>query len=409
MKIRELIEERTRVINQARGLIEKAESEKRNLSNEERAKHTELMAKQAEIKAEIESREHQEALDRELATRIAAETANENRGTQTRTPDELRMLGFRNWLRYGNEARDMEGVAEFRDFQADIGSTGGFLVPPMEFVNQIILKLKDLVWVRKYGTVHPVTNSQSLGVPTLNDEPSDADWTTELSTGSDDTQMDFGLRELSPHPIAKQIKVSKKLTRISAVPIDGLISDRFSYIFGITEEQAFLTGSGAQQPLGLFTASANGIDTSRDVSSGNTDTSIGFDGLFNAKYGLKQQYRAACQWLFSRSAINQVSTLKDNYGRYLWNQSQQSGQPDLLLGIPVLESEYVPATFTANEYVGLLGNLKYYWIADALDMEMQQLNELYAASNQVGFIMRKETDAMPVLAEAFVRVQLASS
>jgi hypothetical protein len=40
-------------------------------------------------------------------------------------------------------------------------------------------------------------------------------------------------------------------------------------------------------------------------------------------------------------------------------------------------------------------------------MEMQRLVELYAATNQIGFIGRKETDGMPVLAEAFVRVTLA--
>ena len=410
MNIRELIAERTAVINQARALLEKAETEKRNLTDEERGKHAELMTKQGQLKDEIESRTRQADLDKELAAAEAA--AEERAGTEHRggakTLEQLQVAGFRHWLSYGNEVRaDMEGIKEFRDFQADVGASGGFLVPPMEFVNQIILKLKDLVWVRKYATVYPITTAQSLGVPTLQVEPSVATWTTELSTGNDDTTMAFGLRELSPHRLAKQIKVSKKLIRLSAVPVDTLLSDRFAYIFGITEEQGFLTGNGAQQPLGMFTASANGIDTSRDVNTGNTTTDVTFDGLFNAKYALKQQYRKDAIWMFSRLAVNNVSLLKDSYGRYLWNQSQQAGQPDLLLGIPVLESEYVPNTFTTGQYVGLLGNLKYYWIADALDMEMQQLNELYAASNQVGFIMCKETDAMPVLAEAFVRVKLA--
>jgi hypothetical protein len=38
---------------------------------------------------------------------------------------------------------------------------------------------------------------------------------------------------------------------------------------------------------------------------------------------------------------------------------------------------------------------------------VQRLNELYAETNQVGFIGRLETDGMPVLEEAFVRVTLA--
>ena len=405
-KIRELIEERTRIINEARSILTKAEQENRNLTDEERGKHSELMKRQGALKDEIRAMEEQDRIEAEEATR--REQRGGGRQTDEQKLNELRMAGFRNWLRYGQEARsDMEGITEFRDLQADVAGTGGFLVPPMEFVKEIILKLKNQVFVRQYGTVHPVQTAQSLGVPTLQSDPSNAAWTTELSTGNDDTTMSFGLRELSPHPLAQQIKVSKKLVRLSAIPIDELLSDRFAYVFGITEENAFLNGTGAQQPLGLFVASNNGIPTSQDVSTGNTSASVGFDGLYNAKYGLKQQYRKDAIWMFNRTTVNQISTLKDSYGRYLWQQSQQAGEPDTLLGLPVLESEYVPNTYTANAYVGLIGNLKYYWIADALDMEMQQLNELYAASNQVGFIMRKETDAMPVLAEAFVRVQLS--
>ena len=46
-------------------------------------------------------------------------------------------------------------------------------------------------------------------------------------------------------------------------------------------------------------------------------------------------------------------------------------------------------------------------IADSLDVQVQRLSELYAASNQTGFIFRAETDGAPVLAEAFSRVTLA--
>jgi len=40
-------------------------------------------------------------------------------------------------------------------------------------------------------------------------------------------------------------------------------------------------------------------------------------------------------------------------------------------------------------------------------MQIQRLNELYAETNQVGFIGRLGTDGAPVLEEAFVRVKLA--
>ena len=55
----------------------------------------------------------------------------------------------------------------------------------------------------------------------------------------------------------------------------------------------------------------------------------------------------------------------------------------------------------------MLGDFQHYWIADALSMQIQRLNGLYAETNQVGFIGRLETDGAPVLEEGFVRVKLA--
>ena len=75
--------------------------------------------------------------------------------------------------------------------------------------------------------------------------------------------------------------------------------------------------------------------------------------------------------------------------------------------MPIFMSEYAPNTFTTGLYVGILGDFSNYWIADALNMQIQKLVELYAATNQDGFISRMESDGMPVVSEAFVRVKLA--
>jgi len=45
--------------------------------------------------------------------------------------------------------------------------------------------------IRRMATKVVVTKAQDLGVPTLEDNPADADWTWELATGTDDTAMHF--------------------------------------------------------------------------------------------------------------------------------------------------------------------------------------------------------------------------
>jgi HK97 family phage major capsid protein len=249
--------------------------------------------------------------------------------------------------------------------------------------------------------------AQSLGAPSLDTDISDADWTSELATGAEDTALKVGKRDLHPHPLAKRIKVSNKLLRLTGGGAETLVRDRLGYKFAVTEEKGFLTGSGAQQPLGLFTASAHGISTGRDVNADNTTTEIRFDGLKNVKYTLKGQYWSRARWIFHRDALKQIAKLKDGEGRYIWEQSVQVGQPDRILRFPVHMSEFAPNTFTTGLYVGILGDLSHYWIADALTMQLQRLVELYAETNQIGFIGRMEVDGMPVLEEAFVRVKLA--
>ena len=160
---------------------------------------------------------------------------------------------------------------------------------------------------------------------------------------------------------------------------------------------------------GLFVASEEGISTARDIATGNTTTEMTFDGLTEAKYAIKNQYQAHLEWLFHRDGVKQLAKIKDKDGQYIWQPSVTENTPDRLMGRIVNMSEYVPNTFTAGNYVGLIGDFRNYWIVDSLTMEIQVLAELYARSNQIDYIGRLETDGMPVLEECFARVKLATA
>ena len=403
-KIIELQEKRMKAVHDARSLNDSVQAEKREMTGEEQTRFDQFMAEQEKLGQAIKSEQRLIDAERETA-------ANEQRGGKTTTeadgsaPTDKRASkeysnAFGAFLRAENQTHQ-------RALQADLDTDGGYVVTPKQFVNDLIKAIDDLVLVRQYATVYPVNNATSLGVPSLDADPSDADWTSELGTGSEDNAMKFGAREFKPTPLAKRIRISKKLLRSSAIPIEQLVQQRLAYKFAVTQEKAFMLGNGAGQPLGLFAASSSGITTARDVSNGNTSSAITMDGLLNAKYSLKSGYLANAKWLFHRDGVRDIAKLKDNDGGYLWQPSKKDSEPDMLIGQPIFMSEYVPNTFTTGQYVGLIGDLSYYWIADALDMQIQALFELYAESNQVGYIARMETDGMPVLAEAFARVKLA--
>jgi HK97 family phage major capsid protein len=413
MTVKELRAQRAKLVADARKLVDLAGVEKRSMSAEENTTFDTMMGDADKLEERISGLEKLEAKEKDLA---------ESRGRQTDPPEPGRQPGgseAKVERRATEEYRSMYdtflrggfssfGPAEARALSAENDVQGGYLAAPMQTVAELIKFVDNNVVIRQLATVVQVPTAQALGAASLDADPADAAWTAEIATGNEDSTMAFGRRELHPQPLAKRIKLSNKLLRL--VPsAEGLVRYRLAYKFAVTQEAAFMTGTGANQPLGVFTASTSGISTGRDVSTDNTTTAITGDGLINAKYSLKEAYlrSPALRWVFHRDAVKQIRKLKDGNGQYLWLPGLQQGQPDRVLDVPVIMSEYAPNTFTTGLYVGMIGDFSKYWIADAMSLAIQRLVELYAETNQVGFIGRLEVDGMPVLEEAFARVKLA--
>ena len=453
----ELREKREKIVQDQRAILNKAEAEKRGLTADEETNYqnmdVEFESLSAEIEKEVKSAEaarnfelrKKQADEREKLLRQAAgdpiKPEPENRNKKDPKPEsefaEYRVAekyrpmveqfrktvnkifgsekyasAYRRYLVDGerhltSEDRDVlfNADREFRALQADADKAGGYLVAPEQMVMQIIENLDNMVFVRQYANVIPLPSAASLGAPARDTDMGDVTWTSELAMGAYDTSLSFEKRSLTPHPLARMIKVSKRLLRVAMFDVGAYVAKRFAYKMGAVQENAFLNGTGQNQPLGLFTASASGINTDRNISSGNTATNISADGLINAKYALKKQYRQlpSVRWIFHRDAISRIRKLKDGDGSYIWKPGI-SDRPDTILEIPFEESEYAPNTFTDSQCVGLLGDLSQYWIADSMAMEIQVATELLAVSNENLFIARAECDGMPVTSEGFVRI-----
>lgn len=422
MTLQEMMEKRAGIIAQARAIVDKADEEKRSLTEEETQNFDKAMDDAQELQGEVDRRQKLEALEVTLRESAGSpvHTQMESGGPDARQHDdgmdgqdahqheEQRKYEMFQRVLPAFLSGDYRGLgdAERRALQQDLDASGGYLVPPVKFIEGLLKAVDNLVFMRQWATKNDAKTADSLGIVSLDSDPADPTWTAELNFGSEDSSMAFGKRELHPHPLAKYIKISKKLVRTSP-SVEALVRDRLAYKFAVTEENNFLNGSGANQPLGVFTASDDGISTSRDVSEGNATTMIKFDGLYEAKYALKQQYWPRARWMFHRDGVKQIAKLKDGEARYIWSESQRVGEPDRLLSFPAVMSEYAPSTFTTGLYVGILGDFSMYYIADALLMEFEVLRELYAATNQLAIVARREADGMPVLEEAFVRVTLA--
>jgi len=402
--------QRAKCITDARAIAEKAVKEERNQTPEEVKQCEELLSNAKGLQKTFEASEKvleaERTLDETAGRKIAAGNLNDDEAKGVMNVTEEYKKAFKDYV-INKDSATIDALKK-KSLQQDLPTSGGYLVPD-GFEKKIIATLEDLVYIRAGASKFRTDGVQSLGFPTLTDDPSDPDWTGEISPAvSEDTSMKFGKRELKPNLLSKLLKISKLLTHNASYAMDFILS-RLGYKFSVAEEKAFLLGTGDGQPLGLMTPSNMGISTGRDISTGNTTTSITIDGVINTRMSLKAQYRKNASWFFHRDAVKQLMLLKDSNGQYIWQPSVQAGEPDRLYGDPVTESEFMPNTFTAGEYIGLYTDLSYYYIADTAGMEMQVLNEKYAETNQVGYIGRKYTDGMPVLEEASARMKLADS
>lgn len=392
-------QERANLVTSIRALM--TEFETREMPQEKKDELAKMETRFDELNGQITKEERQ--LERERATGDAAKE-KEGRETETGKEKEVR-AAFERYIREG----DKNAFNEYRALQQDNPTQAGYLVAPEKFVFDLIKELDNSFFFRKMAKVLPaLRGAQSLGYPKRTARMSRATRGTELGVPIPDNQLSFGKREFKPKPATAEILLSRTLMR-NAPEVDGIVRSEMSYAFGEMQEIEYMIGSGANgEALGVFTPSTDGIPTSRDFATGNTSTAITFDGLQEAKFAIKNQYQPRLQWIFHRDGVKQIAKIKDLEGQYIWQPSVVADHPDRLLGKPVNMSEYAPNTFTANQYVGIIGDFSYYWIVDSLAMELQVLTELYARSNQVDYIGRLETDGMPVLEECFARVKLGS-
>lgn len=420
-----------------RAIIERAEKEERKISPEEDVEMRRLETEMEDLEpiierlTAIESREQKLSNPTSKAIKLgpdgnaAADADDEQRELVKRFKERFGLMGvhlakripgnqmasiayrtaFDRWLcsPKGSGLNTLTGD-ERRALSVGTAAEGGYTVPQEEFVAELIKSVDDQTPLRELARKFQVPQAVSLGAPALSADPDDADWTVELGTGTEDSTMAFGKRQMTPNPLAKRLKVSDKLLRASPLGMETIVRDRLAHKLAIAHSKAFNSGDGASKPLGMYTPSANGISTGRDVDI-STSGAMDPDKLIAARYTLRPGYWRNARWHMHRNILAIVRKLKTGTSpnQYLWQPGLTVGAPNMLLDFEYVVDENAPsdATPTAARCM-MLGDFQQYWVVDALGMTIQRLDELYAESAQVGYIIRAETDGMPVLEDAFV-------
>ena len=275
--------------------------------------------------------------------------------------------------------------------QVGTDSEGGYLVPD-EFDRHLIDALNEENIFRKLAHVIQ-TASGDRKIPVVASHGT-ASWIDEEAAypESDDA---FGQVSIGAFKLATMIKISEELLNDSVFDMPSYIAKEFARRIGAAEEEAFFTGNGTGKPLGIL-AATGGAQTGVTTASA---TAISFDEIIDLFYSLRSPYRKKAVFVVNDATVKSLRKIKNGQGDYLWQASLTAGTPDTLLGRPVYTSSYMP-TIEAGAKTVAFGDFGYYWVADREGRSFKRLNELYAATGQVGFLASERVDGKLILPEA---------
>ena len=281
---------------------------------------------------------------------------------------------------------------------------GGYTVPD-EFERRLIQGLEENNIFRSLAHVMR-TNSGTRTIPIAMDDGT-ASWIEE-GAAIQESDLTFSVETLSAYKLGCMIKITNELLHDSAFDLPGYIAQRFGVRFGNAEEDAFINGTGQSADPSVKPSMPTGILTSVTATAQTTTedaTHIDFDNIYKLYYALKSPYRRKASFLCNETLILQLMLLKDGNGNYIWKPGLEVGEPDRILGHAIYTSAYMPAiegtaAKDKNKKVLLFGDFSYYWIADRTNRTLKRLNELYAVTDQVGFIGTQRVDGKLILPEA---------
>lgn len=252
---------------------------------------------------------------------------------------------------------------EVKSIAGTVAADGGYAVP-REIDAVISSELKKISPIRQIAQVVQVGSAGYRKLMSIGGAPSG--WVSEVAARPETQTPKFAevappAGELYANPAASQLMLDD-----AAFDLEGWLAGEIATEFARAEGEAFIKGSGVNRPLGFLSSpvsaandAARAFGTLQIIGSGNA---TGFDAnpdgkLIDLVHTLKAGHRQGACWVMNSATLAQVRKLKTPDGAFLWQPGLVDGQPDRLLGYPVVEAEDMP-DIAANAMPIAFGNFR---------------------------------------------------
>ena len=371
---KELIEERGEKVKEYRALVDKAETEKRELSAEEDSKLDSLKGEIDSLDKKIQRAEFIEGEEKRKADLDDLQRRSDDLGGSE--GEKERRNAFIQYLRdpEGMTTEQRKLMVEMRAQGAGTDNKGGYLVSK-ELGDKVIGALKSLGGFLNEVEVLTTSTGGALSFPTVDDTTYKATIVAE-GVASSEGDITFGVVTLNSFTYRSVlIPVSFELLQDSKFDLVGLLSRLIANSIWRAINEHVTTGDGSGKPTGVI-----GCTKGADAAA----AAITYDNLVDLEASVDPAYRNNAKFMMNGKTLAIIKKLKDSTGRPLWEPNVQSGSPSLLLGYPVILNPDMPDVGASKKSI-VFGDMKGYTLRQAAGVGIMRLNERLADKLSVGF------------------------
>lgn len=242
-------------------------------------------------------------------------------------------------------------------FSSTVPSEGGFLIPETLRAELLRVSLETAI-VRPRARVIPMETLR-VPFPAIDSTSNEASvyggivgyWTEEGGQLTP-SEARFGRVVLEAKKLTAYTEAPNELISDSISSFEAFIDDIFPEALGFYEDSAFLTGSGAGEPLGVLNAAAA---VSVAAESGQPADTIVWENIVKAFARMLPGSLGRAVWVASIDSFPELATMALSVGTggsAIWLNNGVEGPPMTILGRPVIFSEKVPK-------LGDLGDLNF--------------------------------------------------
>ena len=380
--IKNLIEQRQTIWAQAKAVLDRAESENRDLTAEETSSYEAMTNDLASLRARIDRMIERDQTDRDITESLRALGVDSTEG-QSGDVDiaaQFRDLAKRRVGEVNITARDFGKAFESRALAKAVAGTGGATVPT-SFYDRLVEHMVDSSGLLQLNpTIINTTGGETLQVPVTTSYGAAGGPYAEAAVIAG-TDPAFAQRSLGAYKYGQLVLVSRELIDDSAFDLAGFISRVAGRNVGLSLGAHLVTGSGVGQPTGVITSATTGVTGAAAVSG-----AFSADNLIDLMFSVTAPYRnsASAGWLVKDATLGAIRKLKDGAGRYLFEPAAIVGQPDSFLGKPIQTDPNVAAVALGAKSVAF-GDFSAYFVRMAGGVRFERSDDFKFDTDQVAF------------------------